>query len=145
MAMIKTDFTNTRQFPLAKEGEQWVLVEDVYPKQSKSGKDMVVFEFRTSNEAKLFHNCMNEETNRWMLKKTLEAITGRSQPHGPVTINTEELIGQKVKVYVIHEEYQGNTKARVEDVIPDDEIAPGQMEIDKFESGEVLGNESAPF
>lgn len=131
MVRIDTDFTNETDFALAEAGEQTVELEDVYPKQSSNGKDMVVFEFKAKNGGRIYHNCMNEEKNRWMLKKTLEAVTGRIQPHGPISFDSFDLVGKRLKVNVFHEEYvnkYGNkTKsAKISDVIPGEQVSPGQ-------------------
>jgi hypothetical protein len=122
-------------FPIAGEGKQTVRVDAVYPQQSKSGKNMVVFEFSARNGAKLFHYCMNEGDNRWMLKKTLTAITGKKQPSGPVSFDTDDLLGRELKVQIFHETWEGKTRAKVGDVIPSKDISPGQE--DMFPDDEV--------
>lgn len=138
------DFTGEGKYELVNEGQQTVVVEDVTMETSKNGNSMVLFKLRAKNGGLLYHYCLNEEKKRWMLKKTLEAVTGECQPSGKVMIDLDQILGNALKVNVIHEEYNGITRAKVEDVVISEQVSPGQTKIDEFESGEVLG-ENAPF
>jgi len=127
--VINTDFTNEEDFVLTPEGIQKVEVEDVYEQTSKTGKQMVVFELRAKNGGKLFHNCMNEEGIRWMLKKVLHAITGIKPPKGPVKIYENNLIGKELEVDVFHDDWNGTARAKVKDVVvPVEETSPLEEE-----------------
>lgn len=117
MVRIDSDFTNTEDRGLPPEGENRVVVKSVYEKDSQKGEKMVVFEFGTSVGWTLYHYCMNTGTNRWMLKKTLEGITGVKQPKGPVRFDTDDLIGKILRVDVYHERYNGKMTAKVGDII----------------------------
>lgn len=117
MNRFKTDFTNVEEFELPKEGQHLVTVVAVSPMQSSKGNDMILFELETKKGWKLYHYCLNTESNRWMLKKTLEAITGEYQPKGPIWVNTDDLVGKILKIEVVHEKYEGKLRAKVSDVI----------------------------
>ena len=141
---ISTDFTGTNEFSLPPEGRTEVEVLDVYPYVAKSGKDNVVFELATSDGFKLKHYCFNDvddsgKTNRWMLKKTLGAITGVAQPTGPVSFYPRDIVGKKFFVVIKHEEFIGTSgrafkNAKIADVIVDEAVASGQTNLEKDES-----------
>lgn len=131
--MPRFDFSNTDDFPLLDEGEHIVKVDNVYEQDSKkNGRPMVVFEFVAKSGERLFHYCMNEETNRWMLKKTLSAILGQELPKGPVDVDFEDLIGRRLKVLVWHDNYEGQKRAKVKDIIKGDQVSPGQTKVEDF-------------
>jgi len=122
------DFTGETDgnFPIAEEGAQLVKVEEVSEEIARSGNPMFLFKFRSKNGGLLYHYCLNVPKKRWMLKKTIEAITGQKQPAGEVTIELNNLIGEDVKVTVEHEDYAGVKRAKVVDVLVGDLVAPGQ-------------------
>lgn len=126
--VINTDFTHEEDFALAPEGIQKVEVENVYEKDASTGKRMVVFELRAENGGKLFHNCMNEEGIRWMLKKMLHAITGIKPPKGPVKIYEDDLIGKEIEIEVYHDDWNGTARAKVKDVVVPAEEEPLEEE-----------------
>jgi len=122
MNRIRTDFSKTEERGLPPEGINLVTVDKVYEKTSSQGNEMIVFELATRTSWTLYHYCMNTGNNRWMLKKTLEAITGIKQPKGEVYINTDDLIGKILKVEVFHDKYNSKMNAKVADVISEDSI-----------------------
>jgi len=113
------DFTGESDgnFPIADEGEQTVKVEAISEEISKSGNPMWLFKLRSKNGGLLYHYCLNQPKKRWMLKKTIESITGQKQPLGEITIDLDNLIGEDFKVLVIHEDYAGVKRAKVADVL----------------------------
>jgi len=124
---IKSNFPEDKEFELLPEGEHIVKVEAVTEKQSKSGNDMIEFELKSIPEGQLLWlYALNTGNNRWMLKKVIQAITGVKQPHGDVSIDIDDLIGRRMKVVVEHELYNGQLKAKVKDVIVQEENSPGQ-------------------
>jgi hypothetical protein len=129
---IKSHFPEDKPFELLTEGEHTVRVETVSQRTSKSGNDMVVFELKSIPEGQLLWlYCMNTGTNRWMLKKTIHAITGTIQPSGEINISVDNLLGRRLKVEIQHEMYQGKKQAKVADVIIQESNAPGQMSIEE--------------
>ena len=138
--MIRADFTNTEDFALADEGVQYMKIEKVYEKSisggQNAGKPMVVFELRAKNGGKVFHNCMNFDGCRWMLKKTLHAITGQKPAKGVVEFEPEELIDEEIRVNIFHDEFNGRISAKVRDVLlPGDKASdpdPDNLEGDEF-------------
>lgn len=128
---------------IAEEGPQTVRVEGISEETSSNSNPMFLFKLRSKNGGLLRHYCLNVPNKRWMLKKTIEAITGQKQPSGPVHIDERDLVGRELKVLVEHETYRGKTQAKIVDVISEDVVSPGQTNLDEF-SGEVLG-EGAPF
>jgi len=135
---ISTDFTGVNDFSIPPEGRTKVQVMDVYPYVAKSGKNSVIFELETESGFKLKHYCFNDvdnsgKTNRWMLKKTLEATTGEKQASGPVSFHPKDIVGKIFEIIIKHEPFTGTSgktwnTAKVLDVIVEDEIAPGQTE-----------------
>jgi len=115
---INTDFSNTDDFALAEEGVQNVRVEKVYEKVSKNGKEMVVFELKAMNGGRIFHNCMNYEGCRWMLKKTIHAITKVNPEKGAMSFDPDEFVGKEMRVNVFHDDFNGRVSAKIKDVLP---------------------------
>jgi hypothetical protein len=137
------DFTGENDYAIADEGIQTATVEEITEETSKNGNPMVLFKLRTKNGGLLYHYCLDLEKKRWMLKRTLEAITGQKQPSGPVTIDFDNLIGERIKVEVFHEDYAGQTRAKVGNVIvPED---PGKVKADEFDGEDVVGDGPCPF
>lgn len=134
MGIYRTDFTGTGEFNLPSIGEHIATVKSITPMESKKGSPMVKFEFDI-NGYRVYHYCLDTPAQngkppiRWMFKKTIEAITAVALPSGPVEIDFLPLIGKKIKVIIKHEDYQGKTQAKVEDVIVPELISPGQTDI----------------
>jgi hypothetical protein len=138
---ISSRFPEDREFKLLPEGEQIVSVINVSQRQSKAGKDMVVFELKAIPDGQLlWHYCLNTGDNRWMLKKTIQAITGILQPTGDVNIAIDDLLNRRMKVEIAHEEYQGKMQAKIADVIIQEEVVTGQTPIEPME-----GEDDLPF
>lgn len=138
----KFDFTGENDYSVAEEGIQIATVEAVSEETSKQGNPMILFKLRAKNGGLLYHYCLDLEKKRWQLKRTLEAITGTKQPSGPVTVDLDALVGEKIKVEVFHEDFGGSVQAKVKKIIPIDQVAPGQAKIDDFAD---LESENAPF
>lgn len=119
------DFTNETDFALPPEGKQAVRVEKISEKESRNGDPMVVFEFRAENGGKLFHNCMNVEGKRWMLRKTIHAITGERPPKDNFYFDEAAAIGKVLTVVVKYEPYNGKESAKVAEICVPDDGVPG--------------------
>lgn len=116
--MIRSNFPEDKEYPLLPEGEHLVKVNKITEMQSKTGKSMVLFELLSvPDNVGLRLYAMNEGDNRWMLKKTLHAITGQPQASGDVEFSENELEGNRFKVIIKHEEYNGKPQAKIKDVI----------------------------
>jgi len=131
------DFSHEEDFVLVSEGIHKVRVESIEEKTASTGTAMVVFKLRVQGGGLLWHQCTNEETKRWMLKKTLHAITGKKPPKGPILIDENDLIDQEFEVEVFHDFYKGMKRAKVKDVIvpdleeetpPEEEARPKKRE-----------------
>jgi len=115
---VKTDFTNTEEFPKMEEGKQVLKVFECFTKQSKAGNEMIVFNFENLKKQRVYLHCVNTDENRWKLKQVLEALTGQKQEKGPVEFDTEDLINLKLMGNVFNEEFEGKTYPKVGDVGP---------------------------
>jgi len=121
---VKTDFTNTKEYPKMKEGKQKLTVIECVAKDSKNGDPMVVFNLENEDLARVYLYCMNTETNRWGLKQVLAALTGEEQPKGPIEFETEDLINLPLIGRVYHEAYEGKMYPRVDEFEHYDDSLP---------------------
>lgn len=114
---ITPDFSETAEQELIPIGEYQVMVKGVEPKVSKAGNDMLLWKYEIQgavgdyekfNGRWLFDNTMVSGKGAFRLKNTLEAVIGEAR-----AFETEEVLGQSVRVVVNHEQYNDQTKAAV--------------------------------
>ena len=119
-----------RQFDVIPEGAHRIRIAAADKVQSRSGKDMLAFQFDVSGSTQtLYHYIVflpdrPEITNR-QLTQFFDSFKGIKDGD----FNTQNWIGQVGACMVKHEEYNGNTQPRVHYFISDkkqDELPPWQ-------------------
>jgi hypothetical protein len=117
-ATIAVDFTDTESTGVIPEIDVLAAVDEVEKKTSDdSGKDYLAFTFKVTQPEeyagrKLFHNCSLQPQALFNLRGLLEAL-GFEVPQGVMELDPADLLNEVCGISVVHEEYQGKTKARV--------------------------------
>lgn len=116
---MKLDFTGVESFLRASEGEHVCKIAAVDEKQSQGGNDMIVVQFEVvkgdDKGARVFENYPLVDTALWKLKALLQAIGMKAD--GKVQLDLDRLVGKICIINVIHEEYEGKVRAKVESVM----------------------------
>lgn len=117
MRKVKVDFTNVESYGKCAEGIHTAKIVDIEEATSQAGDDMLKITFEVvsgeSKGCKLFDNCVLTEKALWKFQLLLKALGMRCD--GKIAIDLDKLIGKLVDVEVSHEEYNGQTRARVND------------------------------
>ena len=115
---MKLDFTGVESFQRASEGKHVCRIVSADEKASQGGNDMIVVAFEVTKGddkgARVYENYPLVDTALWKLKGLLQAIGMKAD--GKVQLDLDKLIGKQVTVTVKHEEYEGKTRARVDEV-----------------------------
>lgn len=116
---IKVDLTGVESFQRCSEGVHTVKIATAEVKQSQGGNDMIVVSFEVTKGAdkgsRVYENFPLVDTALWKLKSLLQAINMRAD--GKVSLDLDKLIGKVCSINVIHEEYEGKLRARVESIM----------------------------
>lgn len=141
----KLDFTNIEAYVKCAEGQHVVKLTEIEDTTSQAGNDMLNATFQvvkgTSTGAKLYDNFVLTEKALWKLQSFLVAIGMKAD--GKIVLDLDKLIGKTCIVDVIHEEYEGKTRARIQEFIKlsaaanDDEDEIDDEDLDEDEVEEV--------
>lgn len=114
---MKLDFTGVESYVKCEEGQHVVKLMEIEETESQAGNDMLNATFQVvrgnSTGAKLYDNFVLTEKALWKLQSFLTAIGMKAE--GRVTIDLDKLIGKTCIVEVAHEEYEGKTRARIQE------------------------------
>lgn len=114
-----------KTFEIIPTGEQKLMIESIKEGESKSGKPMLTIVLRKDdNHSKIFHYITLN--NEWTTRNIgdLLASVGRD-PKQDGEIDWDSFKGDWLKAKVFHEEYNGQTGAKVKFFIADDSpVAP---------------------
>ena len=117
MAKIKIDFTGVETNARCEEGQHFVKLTAMEEKTSQAGNDMLVGSFEVvkgdSKGSKLYENFLLSQSGLWKLKSYLQAIGVACD--GKIALDPKTLIGKQCIATVVHEEYNGKTKAKIDE------------------------------
>lgn len=112
---IKADFTNVEAYKKCEEGIHTAKLTAIDEKTTQAGDDMLAATFEVikgdSAGARVFDNFVMTSKALWKLKLFLEAIGMKAE--GKMAIDLDKLVGKTVDIEVGHEEYNGQTRARI--------------------------------
>lgn len=115
----KLDFTGIEAYVKCAEGQHIVKLTEIEETESQAGNDMLSATFQvvkgTSTGAKLYDNFVLTEKALWKLQSFLVALGMKAD--GKITLDLDKLIGKTCIVEVEHEEYDGKTRARIQEFI----------------------------
>lgn len=119
MAKKKLDFTNIEAYVKCAEGQHVVKLIEIEETESQAGNEMLSVTFQVtkgaSTGAKLYDNFVLTEKALWKLQSFLIAIGMKAD--GKIVLDLDKLIGKTCIVEVAHEEYEGKTRARIQEFI----------------------------
>lgn len=114
---MKLDFSNVEAFVKCAEGQHIVKLTAIEEGESQAGNDMLNATFQVvkgqSTGAKLYDNFVLTEKALWKLQSFLTAVGMKAD--GKVVLDLDKLIGKTCIVEVEHEEYEGKTRARIQE------------------------------
>ena len=116
---VKLDFSGIEAFVKCAEGQHVVKLVEIEETESQAGNDMLNATFKVvkgqSTGATLYDNFVLTEKALWKLQSFLVAIGKKAD--GRITLDLDALIGKTCIVEVAHEEYEGKTRARIQEFI----------------------------
>ena len=119
MAKKKLDFTGIEAYVKCAEGQHVVKLIELEETESQAGNDMLSATFQVvkgqSTGAKLYDNFVLTEKALWKLQSFLVAVGIKAD--GKIVLDLDKLIGKQCIVEVEHEEYEGKTRARIQEFI----------------------------
>lgn len=116
---MKLDFSNVEAYVKCAEGQHVVKLTEIEETESQAGNDMLSATFQVvkgqSTGAKIYDNFVLTEKALWKLQSFLNAIGMKAD--GKVVLDLDKLVGKTCIVEVEHEEYDGKTRARIQEFI----------------------------
>ena len=137
---IKVDMTGVESFSKCEEGQHVVKVIEAKESISQAGNDTITLKLQVmkgnSKDAMVWDTLTITEKALWRVKQFLEAIGQKSA--GKVVIDLDKIEGKTCIANVIHEEYNGSLKAKV------DEYKKLQASKSKYEDEDDEEDEEEP-
>ena len=113
----KLDFTGVESFARCSEGVHTAKLVEIEEAVTQAGDDMLkaTFEVVSGQDkgCRVFDNFTLSDKALWKLKQFLVAISVKAD--GKVAVDLDKLIGKVCDITVIHEEYNGVTRAKISD------------------------------
>ena len=113
----KLDFTGVESFARCSEGVHTAKLIEIEETVTQAGDDMLkaTFEVVSGQEkgCRVFDNFTLSDKALWKLKQFLVAAGVKAD--GKVAVDLDKLIGKVCDITVIHEEYNGVTRAKISD------------------------------
>ena len=114
---MKLDFSGVEAYVKCAEGQHVVKLVEIEETESQAGNDMLNATFKVvkgqSTGATLYDNFVLTEKALWKLQSFLIAIGMKAD--GKMVLDLDKLIGKTCIVEVGHEEYEGKTRARIQE------------------------------
>ena len=115
---VKVDLTGVESYTRASEGIHTAKIASIELTQSQGGDDMlkITYEIIKGEDkgCKVFDNIVLTEKALWKLKSLLQAIGMKAD--GKVALDLDKMEGKICDITVIHEEYNGQLRAKVSEV-----------------------------
>lgn len=114
---LKLDFTGVENYGKVAEGQHVAKIASAEVRQSQGGNDMIVVAFEVTKGSdkgnRAYENYPLADTALWKLKGLLQAIGLKCD--GKVQLDLDKLTGKVCLIEVVHEEYNGSTRAKVQE------------------------------
>ena len=120
---IRVDFTDVdSQFDLLDKGVYDAVVYNVEVRDSRAGKSYINWEFKitgpTGEGRRQWYMTSLQAQALWKLKQLLVRLGAKEKDlAGVVDLDLEQYIGRKCRIVIDHEQYQGEVRSRVVDVL----------------------------
>lgn len=116
----KLDMSKVEARTRCSEGVHTAKIVEVQENTTQAGDDMLTMAFEVikgdSKGAKVYDNFVLTDKALWKLKQLLQAIGVKCD--GKIILDLDKLIGKVCDILVYHEEYNGKTKARIDEYTP---------------------------
>ena len=114
---VKVDFTGVESFNRASAGQHVAKIATAEMKTSQGGNDMIAVAFEVTKGqdkgARVYENYSLSENALWKLKGMLQAIGMKCE--GKVQLDLDKLVGKVCIIDVIDDEYEGKTRAHIQE------------------------------
>lgn len=114
---LKLDFTGVENYGKVAEGQHIAKIASAEVRQSQGGNDMIVVAFEVTKGSdkgnRAYENYPLADNALWKLKGLLQAIGLKCD--GKVQLDLDKLTGKVCLIEVVHEEYNGSTRAKVQE------------------------------
>ena len=116
---MKLDFSGVETYTKCAEGQHTAKIVEVQENTTQAGDDMLTMVFEVirgdSKGAKVFDNFVLTDKALWKLKQLLQVVGVKCD--GKIALDLDKLVGKVCDIAVYHEEYNGKTKARIDEYI----------------------------
>lgn len=117
---LKLDLTGVESYTKASEGIHTCKIASIELTTSQGGDDMLKVTYEVIKGAdkgcKVFDNIVLTEKALWKLKALLQALGMKCD--GKIALDLDKLEGKVLDVTVVHEEYNGQMRAKVSETSP---------------------------
>lgn len=141
---VKVDFTGVEAFQRVSEGIHRTKITEIQEKTSQGGDPMlqVAFEVTQGDDKgnRVFDSLVLTDKALWKFKALLQAIGMKCD--GKVAVDLDNMIGKVVDVNVFHEDYNGQTRAKISEFLK--VTAKGSDDEEDFEDDEEIEEDPAP-
>ena len=112
---MKVDFTGVESYQRVSEGIHRAKISEIQEKTSQGGDQMlqVAFEVIKGDDKgnKVFDSFVLTDKALWKFKSLLQVLNMKCE--GKVAVDLDNMIGKVLDINVIHEEYNGVTRAKI--------------------------------
>jgi hypothetical protein len=112
---MKVDFTGVESYQRVSEGIHRAKISEIQEKTSQGGDQMlqVAFEVIKGDDKgnKVFDSLVLTDKALWKFKSLLQVLNMKCE--GKVAVDLDNMIGKVLDINVIHEEYNGVTRAKI--------------------------------
>lgn len=113
----KLDMSKVESYKRCAEGVHTAKCVEVQENTTQAGDDMLTMVFEVikgdSKGAKVYDNFVLTDKALWKLKQLLQVIGVKCD--GKIVLDLDKLVGKVCDILVYHEEYNGKTKARIDE------------------------------
>lgn len=112
---MKVDFTGVESYQRVSEGIHRAKISEIQEKTSQGGDPMlqIAFEVIKGDDKgnKVFDSLVLTDKALWKFKSLLQVLNMKCE--GKVAVDLDNMIGKVLDISVIHEEYNGVTRAKI--------------------------------
>ena len=112
---MKVDFTGVESYQRVSEGIHRAKISEIQEKTSQGGDPMlqIAFEVIKGDDKgnKVFDSLVLTDKALWKVKSLLQVLNMKCE--GKVAVDLDNMIGKVLDINVIHEEYNGVTRAKI--------------------------------
>lgn len=112
---MKVDFTGVESYQRVSEGIHRAKISEIQEKASQGGDPMLQIAFEVikgdDKGSKVFDSLVLTDKALWKFKSLLQVLNMKCE--GKVAVDLDNMIGKVLDINVIHEEYNGVTRAKI--------------------------------